>query len=481
MKKHTLLISCLIIILSISLGFAGVVYKDTRAYQDLAEKHLENTLSLANTNISKDIMESMTRPVMVSKTMANDEFLKDWLLEEDENIGNDAYLSQLITYLSAYQQKYDYSTVFCVAAQTGVYYYQDGFNKRLSSEDEHDIWYYNFLASGQEFDLQIDTNETSKDSLTVFVNFRVEGNDGTLLGVIGVGLQIDLLEEFVRSYEEDYDLSVYIINAGGAENSFAGSTDVFISEEELQERTGIHEQIELISSAEPTMRWYTDRNEWKCLITQYNETLGWYMVLEKETGSISSAFHARIMSNIFSMIITLAICIMVATAVFINCNQRIVTMENTDELTGLSNRKLFTKQYTTFVRKHRDITKSLFMFDIDNFKSINDAHGHLFGNQILAMVGEELHHAIDGHGIAARWGGDEFLGVLAVAPEDARQIMEQFKSALTEKGIDENCRVTVSVGITEVNSRLNVEQVIQKADEAMYYSKKNGRDQIFVS
>lgn len=76
MKKHILLLSNLIIIISIVIGFFGIVYPDTTAYQDLAEKHLENILSLSNKDISSHVEDAMTKPVMVSKTMANDEFLK---------------------------------------------------------------------------------------------------------------------------------------------------------------------------------------------------------------------------------------------------------------------------------------------------------------------------------------------------------------------------------------------------------------------
>ncbi len=133
-----LLISNLIIILSIVAGYIGMVYQDTKVYQELAEKHLENVLNLADTDISKQIENSMTKPVMVSKTMANDEFLKGWLSKEPANAGNDTYLKQLYSYLKVYQEKYAYTTVFCISAQTGNYYYQDGLNKTLSPDDAHD-------------------------------------------------------------------------------------------------------------------------------------------------------------------------------------------------------------------------------------------------------------------------------------------------------------------------------------------------------
>jgi diguanylate cyclase (GGDEF)-like protein len=391
------------------------------------------------------------------------------------------YLPETVIQLSkAYQQKYGYTTVFCVSEQTGNYYYQDGLNKTISKGDEHDIWYYNFTGSGHELDLEVDTNEANGNNVTIFVNFRMENGDGRLLGVIGVGLQVNIIEDTINSYENDYGMSAYIINVGGSKNSFTGSTDIFISEDELEGRTGIKESIELNKSAEPKLQWFTSGNERKCLISQYNETLGWYLVLEKDTNSISSAFQERIKNNVIFMLISLIACIMVTTIVFINYNRRIVKAENTDELTGLSNRKLFSKQYPAFVRKNREQKKTLFMFDIDHFKSINDTYGHMFGNAILAMAGEELRNAINGYGIAARWGGDEFLGVLAAPPEEAERILGKYMDSLKNEGKDERYRVTVSIGISEISGKLSMEQMIKKADEALYRSKENGRNQISI-
>jgi len=482
-RKHILLFSNLIIILSIVIGFIGMVYKDTMAYQSLAETHLENILSLADIDISNHIENSMTKPVMVSKTMANDEFLKKWLLQEPENAGDHdhTYMEQLYGYLKAYQEKYDYTTVFCISAQTGNYYYQDGLNKTLSKDDEHDIWYYNFTESGHEYDLEVDTNQANGDIITVFVNFRVENDDGRLLGVIGVGLQVSIIEDTIRSYEKNYDLSVHIINVGGAKNSFTGNTDIFVSEDELAERTGITEKIELNKSGESKMQWFTSGGERKCLITKYNEPLGWYLVLEKDTNSISRAFQERAKSNIIFMLISIVACIMVTTTVFFNYNQRIVTIENTDELTGLPNSKLFSKQYPAFVRKHRDRKKTLFMLDIDHFKDINDTYGHMFGNTILAMVGENLRKAIDGYGIATRWGGDEFLGILAAPPEEAERILGRYMDSLKNEKKDERYSVTVSIGISELDGKPSMEQMIKRADEALYRSKEGGRNRISIS
>jgi len=478
MKKHLLLISNMLIIFAVVAGFTISMYRDTKSYQQLAEKHLENVVSLANVDISNHIEDSMSKQVMVSKTMANDEFLKAWLVKEPNNAGDNAYLKELYSYLQAYKLKYDYTTVFCVSAQTGNYYYQDGLNKTISKTDPHDIWYYNFVSSGHEYDLEVDTNQANNNSITVFVNFRVVGKDGKLLGIIGVGLQAAFIEDTIHSYEKDYDMSVNIVNVGGAKNSFTGSTDIFVSQDKLPEYTGIKENIKMDKSGNSEIQWFTSEGKRKCLITKYDSTLGWYLMLEMQTDSISRSFQERIKSNVLFMLFSLVACILVTTIVFLNYKKRIIAIENTDDLTELSNRKLFSEQYQTFVKKHYKKKMTLFMLDVDHFKEINDMHGHIFGNEVLAMVANKLKNTIIGYGTAARWGGDEFIGVLSVGPEEAQRILGQLMDALKSEEEDGDYSVTVSIGLIEVDEELSMEQIVKKADEILYRSKENGRDRI---
>lgn len=480
MKKHMLLVSNLIIIFAVIAGFAVSVYQDTASYQQLAEKHLQDVVSLADTDISDSIDSAMTKPVMVSKTMANDEFLKTWLTSEPQNAGDDAYIKQLYGYLKAYQKKYNYTTVFCVSAQTGNYYYQDGLNKKISPGDPHDVWYYNFVSSGHESDLEVDTDQANHNDVAVFVNFRVMGDDGRLLGVIGVALKASFIQDTIRAYEKDYNLSVYIVNEGGSPNSFKGTADIFVNRDKLPEYTGIWEKIEMNPSGNSTVQWFTSANERKCLITKYDSTLGWFMILEMKTSSAASAFQQKMLDNVLSILFSVAACILVTTVVFFNYNRRIVQIENTDDLTGLPNRKLFSRQYQRFLRKHRGKSAAFFMLDIDHFKQINDTYGHIFGNAILATVAKELQKAVGASGIAARWGGDEFVGILPVAPEEAREIFTRFAEALKSGEKDNDCRVTVSVGLSVLDESLNVEQAVIKADEGMYASKESGRDRITI-
>jgi diguanylate cyclase (GGDEF)-like protein len=82
--------------------------------------------------------------------------------------------------------------------------------------------------------------------------------------------------------------------------------------------------------------------------------------------------------------------------------------------------------------------------------------------------------------MAARWGGDEFLGILPVDVERAGQILNRFMEALNTDKKGSDGRVTVSVGIVEINEKSGVEQMIKKVDQALYSSKENGRNRITV-
>ncbi|MCI1208614.1 MAG: sensor domain-containing diguanylate cyclase [Treponema sp.] len=472
--KHIFLFSNLAVVLFIISGFVCVVYKDTRSYQDLAEQHLKNIVTLADLNIEKFIENTMSRPVTVSKTMANDSFLKSWMQQESGHTDK-AYFEKLYNYLDAYREKYGYSTVFCISEATGRYYYQDGLNKTISRTDPHDIWYYSFIKSGQEYDLEVDTSEENNDRITIFVNFRVENADGRLLGVIGVGLQVNFLENLIRFYEDDYGLSIYIINSSNVQTSFTGKTDNFIGGEELQKLVGNTNPIQLDKSEKARVQWFTVDGSLKCLITSYNKTLGWYLIVEKDTATISNTFRERIRKNILFMLITLAACITVITFIFINYNQMIVISENKDEVTGLPNRKLFLKLLPPFIRKQKKQPLSLFMFDIDNFKTINDTYGHMFGNEILKMTGKALTSIMEDDGLAARWGGDEFIGVMALDCREAEKRLGRLQNELNSRTDDKRRNITFSAGLVPVNRKQGIDQTVGEADAALYCSKQNGR------
>ncbi|PWQ95338.1 GGDEF domain-containing phosphodiesterase [Leucothrix arctica] len=157
---------------------------------------------------------------------------------------------------------------------------------------------------------------------------------------------------------------------------------------------------------------------------------------------------------------------------------------NIDLLTGLPNRRLFQSELSKSIQRYKRKNIGpivLMLLDLDNFKTINDTHGHQFGDSLLKEAAKRLNACVKGHGIAARLGGDEFTVVL----EDAKgkdiiaDIADNVLSELARPfviGI-ETFHVSASIGITHYpEDAADIDTLIMNADQAMYASKENGRN-----
>jgi len=162
----------------------------------------------------------------------------------------------------------------------------------------------------------------------------------------------------------------------------------------------------------------------------------------------------------------------------------------TDGLTGLANRKAFDDQIAREVQEsyRGDYVFSLLMIDIDHFKLFNDQYGHQVGDQVLRLVAKTLVHGVKGQDVVARYGGEEFVIILpdtnAIAAE---KVAGNLRRAIEKKEIINRLTgeilgcITISVGVAEYISRDDAEQLIYRADKALYASKDNGRNRVTVS
>jgi diguanylate cyclase (GGDEF)-like protein len=128
---------------------------------------------------------------------------------------------------------------------------------------------------------------------------------------------------------------------------------------------------------------------------------------------------------------------------------------------------------------------SVLMIDIDHFKRFNDSYGHDIGDRVLMDVAGALKANIRNTDIVGRWGGEEFLIILPFADIKAAEIVGK-KLVEAVRAINTHyCpsaeRVSVSIGCTEINALDTLDQLIKRADIAMYDAKKSGRDQIVIA
>jgi len=173
----------------------------------------------------------------------------------------------------------------------------------------------------------------------------------------------------------------------------------------------------------------------------------------------------------------------------VKAEERINYMAHYDTLTGLPNRAYFTEQVEADLERRRhgktQDMAMLMIVDVDDFKHVNDTMGHLIGDRVLVETSERLSRVLGKDSLVARLGGDEYVvyragGVqLTDTVDDPQKILEAFRGAFEVAG--EMFAVNVSVGVvTVVNAPDDLDDLMTKADLALYKAKGNGKGQAQV-
>ena len=166
-----------------------------------------------------------------------------------------------------------------------------------------------------------------------------------------------------------------------------------------------------------------------------------------------------------------------------------------DTLTGLLNRKIFEDSILKLVelrkrdkgddgtienerRGRKDSDRFwLGIFDIDNFKKINDTFGHVFGDEILILIGWLVKDVFRATDLKFRFGGEEFIVVVrAESAESAYSIFERFRKSVENYRFPQTGTITVSIGIVEITGEESTSVFVGSADKALYYAKNNGKN-----
>ena len=152
-----------------------------------------------------------------------------------------------------------------------------------------------------------------------------------------------------------------------------------------------------------------------------------------------------------------------------------------DGLTGLHNRRYFHEQLGREVARARRYGRqlALVVFDLDDFKRINDRIGHLAGDAVLAETAERTRGVVRSADIACRVGGDEFAVLLPEASgREAEQLYERLQRAVSSRPVAEAGDVSVSAGIAELQADDEPGSFFERADQALYRAKARGKGQV---
>ena len=218
--------------------------------------------------VSAKIENEFIKPITVSQTISSDIDIRTYIegktREEAESVKDD-----ITNRLVSIGNEFDYKRVFVVSDKTRAYYSYDGISKYLDVEnDSHDIWYKDYLDSGKRYTVNVDTDEDNNWSLSVFINYGIFDTNGDILGVCGVGVDMNDLVDMLARYEEEYNIKVYLVNHDGL---IQVDTDVSSIE------TGYLDNSYFGNISDDD--FYYQLSENGCYMTKYLEDLMGYIVI----------------------------------------------------------------------------------------------------------------------------------------------------------------------------------------------------------
>ncbi len=150
-----------------------------------------------------------------------------------------------------------------------------------------------------------------------------------------------------------------------------------------------------------------------------------------------------------------------------------------DKLTGVYNRRKFDEllQLELDRAKRYDETFSLILCDVDCFKKVNDTYGHLVGDQVLIKITDSIKQSIRLSDVLARWGGEEFAILLPhTLQKDAETVAEKIRNGIENTLFESIGKMTISCGVSQVQSSDDRSTLFQRADDALYQAKEQGRN-----
>jgi len=158
-----------------------------------------------------------------------------------------------------------------------------------------------------------------------------------------------------------------------------------------------------------------------------------------------------------------------------------------DALTGLYNRRAFNEKIAQLLdrsdnqqRRAINFSPTIYvMLDIDHFKLINDSQGHLYGDEVLLLLAQQMTDSFRENDLLFRYGGEEFAMVLMDIEADQAQLtLDRFREKIASYDFPGVSQVTVSIGYTRFDKHLSMEQLIGQADAALYHCKTTTRNAV---
>ncbi len=475
-KKKLLILICILL----SAGFFAVSLLNYQISKATIRDALVNReLPLTSDNIYSEIQKDLIRPVFISSMMANDTFLRDWVIDGEHDA------NKVTRYLLSVKEKYSAFTSFLVSEKSGSYYHSNGVLKKIQSSEPRDAWYFRVRSMTEPYEINVDPDLANKDAMTIFINYRIANYQGSFIGATGIGLTVDSVRKVVESYRQRYQRHIFFVDSQGKIVLSPKDDNIEIRDiKRMEGLDGIADSI--LRSGNGSYQYRSGGNQ-HLLNVRYIPELKWYIFVEKNEGEALSSLRRALFLNMgICLLVTLSMIFLINFAVK-HYQRRLVEMATTDALTGMANRQAFEVLIQqVLAESRRSGTKfAVVMGDIDHFKLINDSYGHMVGDRVLQEIGAVLRSRLRESDIICRWGGEEFLLIFNNCDtHDAAKVAEDLRTSVSASFARNSLlprEVTISFGVAEHLPDESLDELLARVDQALYQAKNDGRNRICLA
>ncbi len=331
-NKHLLKINLIIAIILV-IGFVLTAVLSYRANYQTSLDKMEQISSLTAEGIYYRLTTLFAKPVNISLAMSHDNLLVSHLAREPRYTEDAAYIETTKAYLENYQKKYHFDSVFLVSATTGRYYNFRGMDRVLTKENPENVWYFRLLDSAQDYSLDVDNDEVqgAENAITVFVNCKIKDAAGRVLGVVGVGIRIDSLQELLKNYEEKYYVAASLISKSGtieistAHTGYEGKNwfTVYQQEDIREKILGWNADDISLKLWAPTAPHSHERS---LIVTRFIPELSWNLVVAQNTGLLIRKMQTQLYQTCAILVAVILIVLFVITTVIRKFNSQITQL-----------------------------------------------------------------------------------------------------------------------------------------------------------
>lgn len=449
------------------------------ARNSLSDQIAESSLPLTSDTIYSEIQRDLLRPIFISTLMANDTFVRDWVLDGEKEP------ERIEKYLRSIQERYGTFTSFFISERTRRYYHSSGAERYVRTDNPEDGWYFHARDLTADFEVNIDADEMTHGTLTVFINHRVFDYQGKFIGITGVGLSIDTVKRLIETYRKRYGRRVYFVDREGQVVLHGADYDGPLS---IRDAPSLAPHATKILTSPGVTLSYERAGATVYLNSRLVDDFGWYLLVEEEENLANSPIMHTLFGNLAGALAITMVVLLLAHLTLGGYQRRLEEMATVDGLTRAVNRRgfdLLFGQLVGAVHRHPGESLSVVMFDIDHFKAVNDTHGHPTGDEVLRAIADTIRTHIRSSDVLCRWGGEEFLLALpgcdsAAAYETAEKIRLAAGLRQVHTGAH-SVSVTLSAGVAEYTPADNADSLIRRADRALYDAKERGRNAVKVA